>query len=250
VIDIDGTHNFRDVGGVPTTDGGTLRTGMLFRSAALDSLTPTGRQAMLDFGVRTVIDLRSAEEIDAVGRFEGEPDGVAWFHHGSPFGPSGSDEAASRELIEQLLVHDDPMAVLVPVLLRTGGESSFGPSLRLLADPERRPAVFHCTSGKDRTGLLAVLVHLICGVDLDVALVEFERSNALFEVIRANMVERHQVIGSLAPEIIDRVASADRAWVEAALDGVGGVDNLNGWLDSIGVDHEVRQGIRDGLVDR
>ena len=62
---IDGLLNARDLGGLVTGDGRVTRRGALIRAANLSNLTPAGHQALVDYGVRTVIDLRTPEEIAA-----------------------------------------------------------------------------------------------------------------------------------------------------------------------------------------
>ena len=58
-LDSDGAFNFRDVGGRASVDGGVLRTGRLYRSASLDTLTDEGHRQLEQLGVATVLDLRS-----------------------------------------------------------------------------------------------------------------------------------------------------------------------------------------------
>ncbi|MFL5670535.1 MAG: tyrosine-protein phosphatase, partial [Chloroflexota bacterium] len=63
ILDWEGALNARDTGGLPTADGGHIRRGALVRSDVISRLTPSGRQALIDHGVRTVVDVRTSEEI-------------------------------------------------------------------------------------------------------------------------------------------------------------------------------------------
>src|SRR5439155_21572585 len=56
--------NFRDLGGLPTVDGGATRSGVMFRSDALHHLEPTDVERLLELGMRMVIDLRSSSTLD------------------------------------------------------------------------------------------------------------------------------------------------------------------------------------------
>src|SRR3954453_22259393 len=62
-LDWDGCRNVRDLGGLPTADGRVTRVGALVRADALDRLTTAGWAALWGHGVRTVVDLRNADEL-------------------------------------------------------------------------------------------------------------------------------------------------------------------------------------------
>jgi protein tyrosine/serine phosphatase len=61
----DGCLNARDLGGYPTGDGGRTRWGAVVRSDSVAALTEAGRQALLDYGVRSMVDLRLPQEVAA-----------------------------------------------------------------------------------------------------------------------------------------------------------------------------------------
>ena len=140
------------------------------------------------------------------------------------------------------------MALILPMLFGRAGPM-FAGALQVMAEPGRAPLVFHCTSGKDRTGLLGVVVHLILGVDLETALVEFERSAEAYHHIRADMGTHYPFMETMPAATLDRMAAADRAWVLSALDTIGGVAGLEPWLDSIGVGPEVPDAVRALLLE-
>ena len=66
-IELDGLANLRDVGGIPTDDGGEIRTGRLLRSDNLQSLTPADVDRLLELGLSDVVDLRSDYEAEQEG---------------------------------------------------------------------------------------------------------------------------------------------------------------------------------------
>ena len=57
-LELEGTRNIRDLGGYQTVDGRTPRWKTMLRADTLEKLTPDGQRALVDYGVRTVIDLR------------------------------------------------------------------------------------------------------------------------------------------------------------------------------------------------
>ena len=69
ILDWEGALNARDTGGLPTADGGQIRPAALVRSDVLTRLTPSGRAALVAHGVRTIVDVRTAEEIARDGDY-------------------------------------------------------------------------------------------------------------------------------------------------------------------------------------
>lgn len=151
-------HNFRDLGGLTATDGRTartVRTGMLYRSDSLGKLAGGDWERFLELGIRTVVDLRYPWEIDRKGRVPEHPS--FGYHNFSiehrPYNQAalGPEIDTGRYLAERYaeVAHD--------------GAAEIRSTLHTIADAEG-PVVFHCTSGKDRTGLIAALVLDLLGV--------------------------------------------------------------------------------------
>lgn len=160
-IVFDNVFNFRDLGGYRGDGGRTVRWGRLFRADDLCRLDDTDLTRLADLGVRTVVDLRRPVEITNLGRVrEGAFTWVnAYVVH--PEWP-GVEFAGPQDVIDYLLARYLEMA-------EHGGEA-IGEALRLVADPDAAPLVFHCISGKDRTGLVAAFtLHLLGVSDDDVA---------------------------------------------------------------------------------
>jgi protein-tyrosine phosphatase len=246
VIEVEGTFNFRDVGGGLTTDGQALATGRLYRSATLDEVTDRGLETIEQLGIRTVIDLRSQAEIDLNGRFPVDRLPVRWVHIASPFGPPTRDEnPQSRKVFE----HPDPMSMLFRLMTSEGSPMLSG-ALRAMAEAEAAPLVFHCTSGKDRTGMVAALVQLLNRMSLDEILNDFEHSAEALQRSGQNLMARFPGIDQLPAERAERIKAADPVWLLGAIDEIGGLSRLEPWLDSIGVDAEVRAGLRRHLAPR
>lgn len=158
----EGVFNFRDLGGHRTTDGLVLRHGRLFRADDLTRLTDADQKAFADLGIRTVIDLRRPDELERRGRIA-EFDSFA-YHHVHIVHPRWPVQ-----------LHPDTADRLAFLRERyremtTEGAPAIGEALRLIAEPERAPVVFHCIAGKDRTGLVAALTLSLLGVsDADIA---------------------------------------------------------------------------------
>ena len=158
--------NFRDIGGYETGDGRRVRWGSVFRSDTLHRLTTADLERALELGVRTVIDLRSAAELDESGRF-GRADEVA-FHH-LPL-----EEEVAAEPPERDDRRTPPGEIYVE--MATAGTAAVANVLRVIAEAEHA-VVFHCFAGKDRTGVVAALLLSSLGVPDEVIVADYELSN-------------------------------------------------------------------------
>lgn len=160
-ITFDNVFNFRDLGGYRGDGGRTVRWGRLYRADDLCRLTDAELTRLADLGIRTVVDLRRPVEVETIGRI---PEGTyTWVnaHVVHPAWPADPDVTADGR-VDYLLERYTEM-------VEQGGEA-IGQALRLVADPDAAPLVFHCISGKDRTGLVAAFVlHLLGVSDDDVA---------------------------------------------------------------------------------
>lgn len=168
---VEGTYNFRDVGGFRTPNGIT-RWGTLFRSDGLASLTTAGQQALTKLGVGRVIDLRDDRERAA--RPDLLPEGIALLPH--PIFPSALDHVRNALDVERLtekiyLTHSQPLVAALDHL-RT----------------ESTPTVVHCTAGKDRTGAVIALALTAVGVDKEDVFHDYQLTE---ERLRGDWLERH-----------------------------------------------------------
>ncbi|MEY9841289.1 tyrosine-protein phosphatase [Streptacidiphilus sp. EB103A] len=182
LIDVPGVRNLRDAGGFGTADGGRIRLGLLYRSASLCELSPDGAGRLAALGLRTVVDLRSAEEL------------VHWPNqrHGLDFelvslptlppleGSSANPETAA-DVSERHRQPEDPqedgMTGMYSYMADTAGPPIVA-CIRQLTAPGALPALVHCAVGKDRTGVtIAVILSALGVADADIT-ADFALSNA------------------------------------------------------------------------
>ncbi|MET0729324.1 MAG: tyrosine-protein phosphatase [Acidimicrobiales bacterium] len=176
LVALEGGVNFRDLGGYATQDGGRVRWGLIFRSAALHRLTAADVSTLGRLGLRVVYDLRGDAERDLAPSVL--PDEVR-----NELFPIGGDAAKTKDLTDLILekkLADVPADFLVRVYeaMAEVAAPTFGGLLTRLADPDGVPALFHCTAGKDRTGLAAALLLSVLGVDEATILDDYELSGA------------------------------------------------------------------------
>ena len=159
-LSIPGTYNTRDLGGYATQDGRQTRWGRLLRSDSLHRLTSASSlQPFLDYGLRTVIDLRKSEELQTLSNPFFASDQVTYYHQnmtGDVRLRELRDRPDSAELAEM-------KRLAYPIIL-DNRRSQVREMLSLLALPDSLPALFHCSAGVDRTGMIAALVLGISGV--------------------------------------------------------------------------------------
>lgn len=149
--------NFRDLGGYPAEEGHRTRWGLVYRSGTLHNLTAPDMATLQGLGLRAVFDLRTHAER------EGWPGPVESVH--LPM----SDDLAPGEIMAMLGARsvEEAEEALLGLYLGTLDRQAraFGALLGHLTDRSNLPALFHCTAGKDRTGLAAALLLLALGTD-------------------------------------------------------------------------------------
>jgi protein tyrosine/serine phosphatase len=160
----DGCLNVRDLGGLPTRDGGETRFGAVVRADSVRQLTDEGWQALVEHGIRTVIDLRGDHELAEDPPAESPVDVVH-----IPF--ISGDEAERDALGEEL----DAAAAAAPdvptstrdvyLIFLDRFRSNVAAAVRAVASAPVGGIVIHCAGGKDRTGLLSALLLHLAGVD-------------------------------------------------------------------------------------
>ncbi|HUG16564.1 MAG TPA: tyrosine-protein phosphatase [Thermomicrobiales bacterium] len=159
---LEGAFNARDLGGFRTLDGLQTRRQRVFRSAHLHRLTHGDIQQMHELGVRTVCDLRSADEISWTGIGPLFESGAVRHVHQPFFGDTvrNYNEGRPRDVEERRALwhsrgYDSMLEMAAPAIARM---------FALMADLDHYALVIHCVAGKDRTGVLSALTLRALGV--------------------------------------------------------------------------------------
>ena len=202
-LSFDGCFNFRDLGGYRTADGRRTRWRRLFRADGLSRLTENDMAALGALGVVTVIDLRTDLEADTQGRF---PDdlGAISYHH-LPLTDTLPGEEETPDWHRPGFVSERYLGML------SEGTDTVSAAIRLLADPRRRPAVFHCSVGKDRTGVLSALVLGFLGVPDEVIVDDYALSYGAMLQILENLLERYPDSDAIVERYRPVILSAEPA---------------------------------------
>jgi protein-tyrosine phosphatase len=205
-LDWDGVYNARDLGGLRAADGRATRWGALIRSDNLDSLTPAGWSALREHGIRTIVDLRNDDERQARSR----PAGVAAVH--VPL-----DDLADTEFWAcwGRGLHATPL--YYQAFLDRKPERCAA-AVADVARAEPGGVLVHCVGGRDRTGLIALLLLALVGVaGEDIA--------ADYELSLDRLGRLHAALGEDDPrqrinELLARQNTSIRASILASLDSL------------------------------
>jgi protein tyrosine/serine phosphatase len=232
----DGCLNVRDLGGLDTANGGRTRYGAVVRADDVHQLSDEGWRALVDHGVRTVLDLRGDHE-----REDDPPAELPVEVVHVPF--MEASEAEWEEIAEEI----EAAAVAAPdvasstrdvyLIFLERFKANVAAAVRALAQAPEGGIVIHCVGGKDRTGLLVAFLLHLAGVDdrevaADYALSEerlLSRHQAWFEA-----AESDEELARL--QRIARTPAASMEGVFAELERrYGGVE---GYLRAAGVSDE------------
>ncbi|GAA3591484.1 tyrosine-protein phosphatase [Kribbella ginsengisoli] len=184
-LDWPNCHNARDLGGLPTADGGSIRAGALIRTDSLQHLTDEGVAAVRSTGVSRIIDLRSAGEI-------------------STFPTSFTNDPITLHIPVQDPAdpHDHTTIVGACTEMLDLHPDSFAMALRAITEAPEGPVVVHCYGGKDRTGVLVALALIIAGVPEDEIVADYALTKTRLAAMLAEQLAA-EPDESLHPQMIE-----------------------------------------------
>ncbi len=175
-----GVDNFRDLGGIELTCGRTIRSDMILRSGELWNLSAENKEALDKLKIDFIFDLRSPDEV------EYKPDYV----------PSGTEyrNVPAVRTRKKMAVKPDSVVKMIPVWLPSSvSRGAFRAKFKNLyrkfpfknsayaqifkAMDDGKKILFHCTAGKDRTGVASMLILMALGADMDTVKQDYMLSN-------------------------------------------------------------------------
>jgi len=239
-IVLEGAYNFRDLGGLPAASGRRVIARRVFRADRLTRLTAADSAVLAGFRITRVFDLRSSAElaVDGVGEFSAEGDR----HRHVP-------------LVQVALRATDPTIDWTKInlqdryleMLREGG-TVIRTILEHIASAGAWGTVFHCTGGKDRTGVLAAVLLRCVGVPDDVIVEDYAVSERYLEPVVRLYRESLEaegfdpaailyLCGSPPQRMRDMLAGMDEAW-----------GSIEQYLETIGVSEQTVVRLRSSLL--
>jgi protein tyrosine/serine phosphatase len=230
----DGCLNVRDLGGHRASDGRETRFSAVVRADSVRRLTDEGWEALLDYGIRTIVDLRFHEELEA----DPPRDLPVELVHVPVFPAPGDPLWRRIDRMEKGAGY---------LLLLEKGRSQFAEAVAAVGDAEEGGVVVHCMVGKDRTGLVAGLLLRLVGVPIDAIAQDY----ALSEQRLAPLIERWLADCDTEEERVHRlhVSGSPPEAMEAALRGIeASYGSVEEYLRSGGAPERALARVRDRLV--
>lgn len=253
-----GVRNFRDVGGLPTTDGRRVRRGTLFRSGHLAHATPQDAAFLDGLGLHTIFDFRNAAD-QALEGPDVELPGVRNVNipltdpaDGAEFWQmvrDGDVDQLRAELSDGQAARRMTDAYRHIIEGRTAEHSSV---LHALAE-DSVPALMHCAAGKDRAGLSIAVTLLAVGVERDAIEADYLLSNdphRRYKMHRGDPTEKPRVDPEIR-ELLSPLFDARPAYLASAYDAItetwGGVETY--LRQGLGLSGQTRERLRERLLD-
>lgn len=234
-------RNVRDLGGYSSRFGGSVRWGRLYRGGRLDDLPAEDVDVLRSLGLGVVYDLRTAEERHLA------PDSIPSVHV-----PLVAAERLDELPLHEVVDHDSGVQFLVDLNLRilANAGAEIGSIVFTLAAGDSGAMLFHCTAGKDRTGLLAALILEVLGVSRHDVLDDYELSASRQRPAEVRSALRRFTDRGVPPEAVAGLLAAPRSALSAVLDVLdrdyGGIER---YLSEAGsIDRGAISAIRSSLL--
>ena len=220
IIKLKHVKNYRDLGGITTSDGRVLRPHMLIRGTTLFDPTLLGIKILKEnYNLKTIIDLRTQKEI--LEKPDVKIDGVEILHM-----PVFDESVAG--ISHEKKVHSFKTLMMMPKMEDLYVQMVTGASLDnvikvlkfiLTLPVQKFSVVFHCTAGKDRTGLVAALLLSFLGVDRVTVMNDYLLTNKRV-LFKANMAYVGLLITKGNPKLAHKIKHyflAEPNFIKAAL---------------------------------
>ena len=247
-IDFENTQNFRDIGGLKTKDGKTVRWGKIYRSDNLSKLENKEFRKFSDMHITTVYDLRTDHEIK--GKEDHLPLNVQYIHTPTVKDKEGeiakvrakviAGEISEKQAREQTVqFYQD--AVTTNVLSLTG-------IINKIVDSDE-PVLYHCSAGKDRTGIVSAIILSILNVDRQTIVNEYLLSNYYRRDKTEKTLGKAKLAKIIKPKMdlkaIEVFITVDESFINATFSAIdkqyGGIDKF---IESqLGIDGKKRMEI-------
>ena len=240
-IAIDGVRNCRDLGDIPASHGVTRR-GVMFRAGALDKLTDIGNKQLAQLKLAAVVDFRSDTERELAPNAGLEQLAIQTYHRGFlPGNTLNMFERVRKGNLDTTAAH----AAMVEQYrtLTLDFRPIYAATFRDLLHQDNRPVLFHCASGKDRTGIFAAIVLAAAGVARDDIIDDYVLTNGRIETISL-------LSGAPDQAAVDLIMSAKSDYMYAAFRAMDELfGGTNGYLKrGLGLSHSEITELRTILI--
>lgn len=204
-VTLKGTRNTRELGGLPTA-GGTFKQGMVYRSGALCFASRQDAEQLLGLKIQTLLELRLDSEIERDGPdkdylTQGVSSNIHW--------PMKNSRGIGREAYVSYMEDNGPL---------------FKDFFELLAKKESYPILYHCSAGKDRTGILTALLLEVLGTPREVIYDDYLHSRRITPKLKV-----------------------EREWLDAVFEAVDSEGGIEPFLSRLGVSKATLSSVKTRL---
>jgi protein-tyrosine phosphatase len=244
IIDFEGILNFRDIGGYHTKTGRIVAQRRVFRSGELRRMTGNDLTRLKEgIKLHTVIDLRSNYEVEQLGT--GLLLGSRIKYYNLSLISDGGEREANLRMFKGLANMGELYFIFIQ---QKQFNQRIIEALEIIAESENHALVFHCSAGKDRTGILAAIVLSILDVGDEDIMNDYCLSSARMEVLHDHIINTSltdEEIKSLADDHwkVDKVSM--RTFLTLINTEYG---SIRGYLDTQGADKSLVKRLEKALL--
>ncbi len=247
-IRLQGIRNFRDLGGYATTDGRTIRWGLLYRSGNLSQASDADLAYLSSLRLKLVFDFRmpsenrlqSREYATALGaRVNSLPmisDRIMQMFKSATISTPG----------EQHKIDAEDLLIEMYRCFVTDSLSQCSEIIQTISDPANLPSLYHCSQGKDRTGFVSAITLLALGVSRKTVFNDFMLSSRYI-----TPDDEGQILSSLNPALKQSLLKTRREHLEAAFETIderyGSMDTYLG--EGLGLNENSLAKLRNPLLE-
>ena len=217
ILPLEGSFNFRDIGGYPTKDGRKVKWGVLYRSGDLSRMTKNDLDVVNRLGIKKICDLRALDEI------KNYPDpalnGAAWHHI-----PVIQADTSVKNVGDLMASHKHIISADFLVTMNremAAYTQAFEKVFEIILDNPQEPLLFHCMAGKDRTGAVAALILKVLGVPRNIIIEDYLLTNHSLDQLKTNLVHsENPQLQQIDQEILNALLEARIEYINAFLNEI------------------------------
>jgi len=258
-LGLDSVPNLRDLGGYWTLDGATITKGLLYRSNQLSPISPSDMIKLTELGLKNVYDLRTKAERTHLP--DEIPPGVndVWLnvladHSGGAAAnllallnkPKEANDALGGGKVEAMFEEIYRELITLP-----SAKAGYRELYLSIGDQSNLPALFHCTTGKDRTGWAAAALFTLLGVPKEAVMEDYLRSNDYILPFYKNTIDAFVTAGG-ERAIPEAVFGVKAEYLEASFEEMqkqyGTIEKY--FSEGLGIDEVGQQALRDIYLSR
>ncbi|MDQ0067511.1 tyrosine-protein phosphatase [Chryseobacterium lathyri] len=223
LIEVKKVYNFRTVGDIKNTEGRTLKAGKLYRSGHLHKLKKRSFKEIQSLGIKEVIDLRNSKEIS--DKPDQLPDGIIYKKY-SAFADEGDQLTQARKLVLKGKVNSSDADKRMIDFYREYVTENPEVIRKIITEilESEQPVLYHCTAGKDRTGIITALILAILKFDKETIYNDYLLSNNYRKKLvmkRLSLADNlHFLYPKMDVKVLEKLSWVEIAYLDAAFDEI------------------------------